>query len=97
MEQDNRKYTKRNWEYQVFGTLVSPSSLILIMPFICLSLLGSLCRLNSSRLLNGNLLTGNLAEELGYLPNLDRIQIDENRISGPLPKSFANLNKTKHL
>jgi hypothetical protein len=27
---------------------------------------------------------------------LDRIQIDENRISGPLPKSFANLNKTKH-
>ncbi|XP_030962975.1 probable LRR receptor-like serine/threonine-protein kinase At1g06840 isoform X4 [Quercus lobata] len=27
---------------------------------------------------------------------MDRIQIDQNQISGPLPKSFANLNKTKH-
>lgn len=50
-----------------------------------------------SRLLNGNELTGSLPEELGYLPKLDRIQIDQNYISGPLPKSFANLNKTKHL
>lgn len=50
-----------------------------------------------SRLLNGNHLTGSLPEELGYLPNLDRIQIDENNISGPIPISFANLDKTKHL
>lgn len=49
------------------------------------------------RLLNGNRLTGSLPEELGFLPNLDRIQIDQNNISGPVPKSFANLNKTKHL
>jgi len=49
------------------------------------------------RLLNGNQLTGSLPEELGFLPKLDRIQIDQNNISGPLPKSFANLNKTKHL
>ncbi|GMP48847.1 hypothetical protein CsSME_00016057 [Camellia sinensis var. sinensis] len=47
-------------------------------------------------LLSGNQLTGSLPEEIGYLPNLDRIQIDENQISGPIPKSFANLNKTKH-
>lgn len=50
-----------------------------------------------SRLLNGNELTGSLPEELGYLPKLDRIQIDQNYISGSLPKSFANLNKTRHL
>ena len=50
-----------------------------------------------SRLLNGNKLTGSLPEELGNLPNLDRIQIDQNQISGPIPKSFANLNKTQHL
>ena len=49
------------------------------------------------RLLNGNQLTGELPEELGYLPILDRIQIDENNISGSLPKSFANLNKVEHL
>ncbi|KAI3971354.1 hypothetical protein MKX01_008198 [Papaver californicum] len=47
-------------------------------------------------LLNGNRLTGSLPEELGYLSNLDRIQIDQNFISGPLPISFANLKKTKH-
>ncbi|KAG4935123.1 hypothetical protein JHK85_050042 [Glycine max] len=47
-------------------------------------------------LLNGNKLTGSLPEEIGYLPNLDRIQIDQNQISGPIPTSFANLNKTKH-
>lgn len=52
---------------------------------------------NFCRLLNGNQLTGSLPEELGFLPKLDRIQIDQNNISGPLPKSFANLNKTKHL
>ncbi|KAG8633649.1 hypothetical protein MANES_18G125500v8 [Manihot esculenta] len=47
-------------------------------------------------LLNGNQLIGPLPEELGYLPNLDRIQIDQNHISGPIPVSFANLNKTMH-
>lgn len=51
----------------------------------------------SCRLLNGNQLSGSLPEEIGYLPNLDRIQIDQNHISGEIPKSFANLNKTKHL
>lgn len=49
------------------------------------------------RLLNGNNLNGSLPEEIGFLPNLNRIQIDQNYISGPIPKSFANLNKTKHL
>ncbi|KAK4407627.1 putative LRR receptor-like serine/threonine-protein kinase [Sesamum angolense] len=48
-------------------------------------------------LLNGNKLTGFLPDELGYLSNLDRIQIDENQISGPIPLSFANLSKAKHL
>jgi hypothetical protein len=47
--------------------------------------------------MNGNNLTGPLPEELGYLPNLDRIQIDQNNISGPIPTSFSNLNLTKHL
>lgn len=51
----------------------------------------------SSRLLNGNQLTGSLPEELGYLSNLDRIQIDQNQISGPIPRTFANLTKIKHL
>nr|GMD64298.1 probable LRR receptor-like serine/threonine-protein kinase At1g06840 isoform X1 [Ipomoea batatas] len=46
--------------------------------------------------MNGNQLTGPLPEELGNLPNLDRIQIDQNHISGPIPVSFANLNKTQH-
>lgn len=49
------------------------------------------------RLLNGNKLTGPLPEQLGKLSNLDRIQIDQNEISGPIPKSFANLTMAKHL
>lgn len=49
------------------------------------------------RLLNGNQFSGSLPEEIGYLPNLSRLQIDENQISGPLPKSLANLNKLKHM
>ncbi|GKV44011.1 hypothetical protein SLEP1_g51240 [Rubroshorea leprosula] len=36
------------------------------------------------------LLTGSLPDDLGSLPKLDRIQIDENKISGPIPTSFAN-------
>ncbi|KAK4483044.1 hypothetical protein RD792_010220 [Penstemon davidsonii] len=47
-------------------------------------------------LLNGNQLTGSLPDELGYLSNLDRIQVDQNQISGPIPLSFANLKKAKH-
>ncbi|KAF5930671.1 hypothetical protein HYC85_031544 [Camellia sinensis] len=54
------------------------------------------CYVESDKLLNGNQLTGPLPDEIGYLPNLDRIQIDQNQISGPIPKSFANLSKTKH-
>ncbi|KAB1222513.1 Calcium-dependent protein kinase 1 [Morella rubra] len=49
-----------------------------------------------TKLLNGNHLIGPLPEELSYLPNLDRIQIDQSSISGPLPISFSYLNKTKH-
>jgi hypothetical protein len=49
------------------------------------------------RLLNGNKLTGSLPEELGSLANLNRIQIDENCISGPIPISFSNLSKVMHL
>lgn len=67
---------------------------------VFLSLIGKYVRMCPSyfcRLLNGNQLTGSLPEEIGFLPNLDRIQIDQNYISGPIPKSFANLNKTKHL
>jgi hypothetical protein len=49
------------------------------------------------RLLNGNKLSGTLPSELGYLSNLNRFQIDENNITGPIPKSFSNLKKVKHL
>ena len=49
------------------------------------------------RLLNGNQLTGSLPEELGSLSNLNRIQIDQNHISGPIPISFSSLNKARHL
>ena len=52
---------------------------------------------NLDRLLNGNKLTGSLPAELGYLSNLDRFQIDQNEISGEIPKSFSNLNKIKHM
>ncbi|GKV44005.1 hypothetical protein SLEP1_g51234 [Rubroshorea leprosula] len=37
-----------------------------------------------------------LPDELGYLSNLEILQVDENNISGPIPTSFANLNKTTH-
>ena len=49
------------------------------------------------RLLNGNKLSGSLPDELGNLVKLIRFQIDENRISGPIPKSYANLASLKHL
>ncbi|CDP01075.1 unnamed protein product [Coffea canephora] len=49
------------------------------------------------RLLSGNQFTGSLPEEIGYLENLERIQIDQNQISGQLPKSFSNLKAAKHL
>jgi hypothetical protein len=49
------------------------------------------------RFLSGNELTGPVPEELGFLPNLRIMQIDDNKLSGPIPLSFANLNKTKHL
>lgn len=49
------------------------------------------------RLLNGNKLTGPLPDELGYLSNLNRLQVDQNEISGQVPKSFANLSSMKHM
>ncbi|KAK4342586.1 hypothetical protein RND71_038402 [Anisodus tanguticus] len=49
------------------------------------------------RLLNGNQLSGSLADELGYLSNLNRFQIDQNQISGEIPKSFSNLNRIRHI
>ncbi|KAF3794375.1 putative LRR receptor-like serine/threonine-protein kinase [Nymphaea thermarum] len=63
---------------------------LLLRPLTC-------CNSIICRLLNGNHLTGPLPEEIGFLPNLDRIQIDQNMITGPIPTSFANLNNTKHL
>ncbi|CAI9778659.1 unnamed protein product [Fraxinus pennsylvanica] len=39
---------------------------------------------------------GSLPDEIGYLRNLDRLQIDENQISGSIPKSLANLKSAKH-
>ncbi|XP_065847821.1 probable LRR receptor-like serine/threonine-protein kinase At1g06840 isoform X2 [Euphorbia lathyris] len=86
------------------GTL-SPSLGLLaymkILDFMWNNITGSIpkeigCCTYASRLLNGNKLTGPLPEELGFLPNLDRIQIDQNHISGRIPTSFALLNKTKH-
>lgn len=49
------------------------------------------------RLLNGNKLSGSLPDELGYLSNLNRLQVDENNITGTIPKSFANLSRVRHL
>jgi len=46
---------------------------------------------------DGNQLTGELPEELGFLPKLNRLQIDQNNITGPIPLSFAKLNTTQHL
>ncbi|QCE01091.1 leucine-rich repeat family protein [Vigna unguiculata] len=45
---------------------------------------------------DGNQLTGELPEELGFLPKLNRLQIDQNNITGPIPLSFAKLNTTQH-
>ncbi|KAE8721084.1 putative LRR receptor-like serine/threonine-protein kinase [Hibiscus syriacus] len=47
-------------------------------------------------LLSGNQLSGPLADELGFLPNLLTFQVDWNQITGSLPKSFVNLVKCKH-
>lgn len=51
----------------------------------------------SCRLLTGNKLSGSLSDKLGYLPNLRIFQIDENQISGRIPKSFSNLNSVQHM
>ncbi|KAH9737063.1 protein kinase domain-containing protein [Citrus sinensis] len=48
-------------------------------------------------LLNGNKLSGSLPDDLGYLSNLNRLQVDENNITGTIPKSFANLSRVRHL
>lgn len=48
-------------------------------------------------LLNGNKLSGSLPAELGYLSNLNRLQIDQNNISGTIPESFSNLNSVRHM
>lgn len=63
----------------------------------CIQLCISYLLSSDHRLLNGNQLTGSLPEELGNLVNLDRIQIDQNFISGTIPPSLANLDKAKHL
>jgi len=47
--------------------------------------------------LSGNKLSGSLPDELGNLTNLNRLQVDENQLSGPVPKSFSNLVYVKHL
>jgi Leucine-rich repeat (LRR) protein len=49
------------------------------------------------RLLNGNQLSGILPDEIGNLQNLNRLQVDQNQLFGPIPKSFANLRSVKHL
>ena len=49
------------------------------------------------RLLNGNMLSGTLPEELGFLSKLNRLQIDLNNISGPIPSSFQHLISIKHM
>ncbi|MBA0828228.1 hypothetical protein Goarm_012933, partial [Gossypium armourianum] len=48
-------------------------------------------------LLNGNKLYGSLPDELGYLSNLNRLQLDQNNISGQIPKTFANMSSVRHL
>ncbi|KHG21064.1 hypothetical protein F383_09787 [Gossypium arboreum] len=48
-------------------------------------------------LLSGNQLSGPLADELGFLPNLLMFQVDLNQITGSLPKSFVNLISCRHL
>ncbi|KAK8333007.1 hypothetical protein V6Z12_A10G175600 [Gossypium hirsutum] len=48
------------------------------------------------RLLSGNQLSGPLADELGFLPNLLMFQVDLNQITGSLPKSFVNLISCRH-
>jgi len=57
---------------------------VILMHFLC-------------RLLNGNMLSGSLPDELGNLPNLNRFQVDENQLSGSLPDSLANMTSVKHL
>lgn len=42
-------------------------------------------------------MSGSLADELGYLPDLNRFQIDQNKISGEIPKTFSNLNRIRHM
>ena len=49
------------------------------------------------RLLNGNKLSGSLPDELGNLSKLIRLQVDQNNISGPIPKSFANMSSIRHV
>ena len=48
------------------------------------------------RLLTGNKLSGTLPDELGNLSYLDRLQVDENQLSGPILQSFAHLIRVKH-
>ncbi|KAL1143921.1 hypothetical protein V6Z11_A11G194300 [Gossypium hirsutum] len=47
-------------------------------------------------LLSGNQLSGPLADELSFLPNLLMFQVDLNKITGSLPKSFVNLISCRH-
>ncbi|KAI5409905.1 hypothetical protein KIW84_055384 [Lathyrus oleraceus] len=51
----------------------------------------------STRLLNGNKLSGSLPDELGNLTNMNRLQLDENQLSGSVPESLANMINVRHL
>lgn len=57
----------------------------------------TVCAMALHRLLNGNKLSGSLPDELGYLSNLKRLQVDMNQISGPVPSSFSNLKSVRHM
>ena len=57
----------------------------------------TVCAMALHRLLNGNKLSGSLPDELGYLSNLKRLQVDTNQISGPVPSSFSNLKSVRHM
>lgn len=105
VESHKRKHTKRGWQHGCTWASVCWYVPICLCSIWDVHEMASVTQItwqnfflsSRYRLLSGNQISGSLPDELGNLSNLNRLQLDLNFISGPIPRSFANLRRVQHL